>query len=176
MKLKDVILSIAIIIMTIFVTYYGINTIYPSPDYNNFCSPDRIMVANNSNDCYASGGKWMDSASAEPKSYQGYCDFDYYCRQEFENASKIRSRDVFIMAIPIGIAVIATGAFFFGLEAVGAGLMGGGVGTLVYGSGAYWPYTENLIRFLISLAGLLILIFFAYFIGKKFGKKKNYKR
>ena len=38
MNLKNVLLSIAIIILTIFVTYYGINTLFPKPAYEDFCS------------------------------------------------------------------------------------------------------------------------------------------
>ncbi|MDP3992461.1 MAG: hypothetical protein Q8P79_03085, partial [Nanoarchaeota archaeon] len=89
------------------------------------------------------------------------------------DALKERSKKVFFLALPIGIAIIALGAFFFGLEAVGAGLMGGGVGTLIYGSGAYWPYTQNWLRFLLSLAGLVILIWFAYFWNKRRKKKRK---
>lgn len=174
MKLKEVLLGIAILVMTIFVTYYGVNTIYPSNDYNDFCKPDRVLIANNSQECSEAGGKWNPMVSNDFKS-PGYCNFDFYCSQEFETANKIRSKHVFLVALPVGIAIIILGAFFFGLEAVGAGLMGGGVGTLIYGAGAYWPYTENLIRFLLSLAGLAILIFFAYYFNKKFSKK-NKKR
>ncbi|MFH1311047.1 MAG: hypothetical protein ABIH65_01435 [Nanoarchaeota archaeon] len=89
---------------------------------------------------------------------------------------KERSKKVFFLALPVGIAIVALGAFFFGLETVGVGLMGGGIGTLIYGSGAYWPYTLNWIRFLISLIGLVILIWLAYYFNKKFGKKKSSKR
>jgi hypothetical protein len=175
MKLKEDLLGIAILIMTIFVTYYGINTIYPSPDYNNFCKGE-IQYQNLSTpaNCEAVGGKWNPNFYAEPVKTEpiGYCDSEYTCRQEYETANKIRSKSVFLIALPIGIVIVVLGAFFFGLEAVGAGLMGGGVGTLVYGSGAYWPYTENLFRFLISLVGLVVLIFFAYYFNKKFVKNK----
>ena len=85
--------------------------------------------------------------------------------------NKERSKKVFFIALPLGILILCAGAFFFGLEAVGAGLMGGGVGTLIYGSGAYWPYTQNWIRFLLSLVGLIILIWFAYFLNKRLSKK-----
>ncbi|MFH1311048.1 MAG: hypothetical protein ABIH65_01440 [Nanoarchaeota archaeon] len=37
MNLKNVLLAIAIIILTIFVTFYGINTLFPKPDYEDFC-------------------------------------------------------------------------------------------------------------------------------------------
>jgi len=176
MKLKEILLGIAILVMTIFVTYYGVNTIYPSPEYNTFCAGN-IQYQNLSTpaSCEAVGGKWNPNYYAEPVKTEllGYCDAEYTCRQDYETANKVRSKHVFFIALPIGIAIIVLGAFFFGLEAVGAGLMGGGVGTLIYGAGAYWPYTENLFRFLISLAGLAVLIFFAYFFNRKFSKKRK---
>ena len=37
MDIKGIILGIAIIILTIFVTFYGISTIFPKPMYEDFC-------------------------------------------------------------------------------------------------------------------------------------------
>ena len=175
MRIKEIVLGIAIIVLTIFVTFYGINTIFPKPNYDDFCgkiSYDR-PIENNST-CVAEGGKWVYNAGPKVVGQaEGYCDLYYYCNQEYNDLSKDRSKKVFFLALPIGVLIIAVGAFFFGLEAVGAGLMGGGIGTLIYGSGAYWPYTENWIRFIISLAGLVLLIWLAYYFNKKFREKKK---
>ena len=186
MNLKEVLLAIAILVLTIFVTFYGINTIYPKPQYEDFCNADRnFAMVNTTQTCEELDGKWMyssyeyivpDSSVPVKGAVQGYCDFDYKCRKDFDNSLKERSRKVFFIALPLGILIVALGAFLFGLEAVGAGLMGGGVGTLIYGSGAYWPYSENWIRFLISLIGLVLLIWFAYFFNKRLGKKKRKRK
>ena len=180
MKIKDVILAIAIIVLTIFVTYYGINIFFPSSDYNNFCDNNKYYgILNTSQQCESVNGKWNPNYYPETtpvkNNIDGYCDIYYQCNLEFQDAMKMRSRNVFFIALPLGIIIIALGAFFFGLEAVGAGLMGGGVGTLIYGSGAFWPYTENWIRFFISLLGLIVLIWFAYFFNKRLSKKKGKK-
>lgn len=177
MKIKDVILGIAIIILTIFVAYYGINTIFPKANYEDFCKPEIVNVyVNNSTYCASSGGIWNPTIGAKEVNQPiGYCDFYSKCSKEFDDVNKNRSKKVFFIALPLGILIICVGSFFFGLEAVGAGLMGGGVGTLIYGSGAFWPYTQNWIRFLLSLAGLVILIWFAYFLNKRLSKKKGKK-
>ncbi|MEK6945318.1 MAG: hypothetical protein AABW63_00830 [Nanoarchaeota archaeon] len=181
MNLKNILMGIAIIILTIFVTYYGINMFFPSPEYNSFCK-DRpyYQEINTSVQCEAAQGKWNPAYGNAPVeavpikgSSQGYCDLNYYCQKDWDDAMRLRSRNVFFIALPLGILLIAGGAFFFGLESVGAGLMGGGVGTLIYGSGAYWPFTENWVRFLLSLIGLVILIWFAYFLSKRSGKKRK---
>ena len=176
MDLKNIILGIAIIILTIFVSFYGINTFYPKPDYDEYCGDIKTLVdiINTQEKCEDIGGKWSvyEEIPLDFDRPDGYCDRDYYCRQELEDENKLRSRNVFLIALPLGIFIIAFGAFVFGLETVGAGLMGGGVGTLIYGAGAYWPYSENWIRFLISLVGLIVLIWIAYYFNKKIGKKK----
>ena len=38
MKIKDIILGIAILILTIFVAFYGISTIFPKPVYEDYCT------------------------------------------------------------------------------------------------------------------------------------------
>ena len=177
MKIKEIVLGIAIIVLTIFVAFYGINTLFPKPEYNQYCPEVRIQqLIDTQAACLNTGGKWVEDGYPRPvdgKNITGYCDVDYTCRQEFDAAMKMRSRNVFFIALPLGVAIIALGAFIFGLEAVGAGLMGGGIGTLIYGSGAYWPYTENWIRFLISLVGLVLIIFLAYYFNKRFRKRRK---
>lgn len=175
MNIKDIVLGIAIIVLTIFVTYYAINTFFPSVNYNDFCGQVNYNTQINDNaTCTAQGGMWsyIQGPKIDNQS-TGYCDLTYYCNQQYENMAKSRAEKVFFIALPLGIIIIIAGAFFFGLEAVGAGLMGGGVGTLIYGSGAYWPYTQNWLRFLLSFAGLVLLILFAYFWNKRNSKKRK---
>lgn len=179
MHLKNVVIGIAIVILTIFVTFYAINTIFPKPAYNDFCNSTNInsAVYANQTSCEAANGTWNPSVGPQtaPKT-AGYCDFYYKCGQQYDSVLRARSGKVFLLALPIGIAVIVLGALVFGLEAVGAGLMGGGVGTLIYGAGAYWPYTENWMRFILSLIGLVIIIWLAYYLNNKFNKKNRRKR
>ena len=176
MNVKNIITGIAIIILTIFVTFYGINTFYPKPEYESFCGDVETQEIIETQDrCEEIGGKWTVYERVKPveNEVEGFCDRDYYCRQDMDEAMKLRSRNVFLIALPLAIAIIIVGAFLFSLESVGAGLMGGGVGTLIYGAGAYWPYSENWIRFVISLVGLVILIWFTYWFSKRFEKKKR---
>lgn len=177
MSIKNIVIGIAIIVLTILVSFYGINTFYPKPNYDDFCGDINTQeVIETQERCEELGGKWSVYEAVEPikSDVKGFCDRGYYCRQELGDATRLRSRNVFFIALPLAILIIIVGAFLFKLEFVGAGLMGGGVGTLIYGAGAYWPYSENWIKFILSLIGLLILIGFSYwFSKKKFGKKKK---
>lgn len=173
MKVKNFVLGVAIMIVAIAVVVYGINTFYEKPMYEDFCEEFKTMqYINNSDDCVLSGGRWNDyEGPNEPKDISGWCDRDYICRQDYDDARKSWSKNVFVVVVPLGIAIIALGALVFGLEVVGAGLMAGGVGTILYGIGSYWQYTENWFRFLISLVGLVFLIWLSYYFNRKFGKK-----
>ena len=186
-------LGIAIIILTVFVTFYGINTIFPKPQYEDFCpnyaKPYPVetgktcpsvcvpMYQIDRDQCvYDECGSGCGPDNVATFETLEKCEqviYDFKCYERYDSALKERARKVFFLALPLGILIIAFGAFSFGLEHVGASLMAGGVGTLIYGSGAYWPYTENWIRFSLSLLGLVILIWLAYFFSKKLGTRKK---
>lgn len=130
MKIKDVVLGIAIIILTIFVAYYGINTIFPKPNYEDFCKNTYVQkVVETTQECESMNGTWIvqNIECIKAPCPQGYCDLYSKCSKEFNDVDRERSKKVFFIALPLGILIICVGAFFFGLEAVGAGLMGGGL-------------------------------------------------
>jgi len=181
---KSIVIGLAIMILTMFVSVYGINTLYDNPEYEDFCKNIEIRGIYETHEaCEASGGRWVIIPVAKPLIDEeslngGYCDIEYNCRQEYESARKIYSRNAFLTAIPLGIFIIALGTFIFSLNSVGVGLMLGGVGTFIYGAGSYWRYTENWLRFSISLAGLVALIWLAYWFNRRFEKpeKKEVKK
>lgn len=176
MKIKNFVFGLAIIIVTIAVVVYGINTFYPGPEYEDFCEDYKTAkIIETQQECETEGGKWdayNNPRTIDGKEQTGYCNMYYYCQQDYETADQNHARIVFLIALPLGIAIILLGAFGFGLESVGAGLMGGGVGTILYGIGGYWRYTENWLRFILSLVGLIVLIWVTYYFNNKFGKKK----
>ncbi len=173
MHIKNVVIGIAIIILTISVAIYGISTFYPEPDYSDYCDDFRYNIEiNNSEQCDAAEGKWNEFNGPKPvEGAEGYCNLNYYCEQEYSEVSEKRSKIIFLIAVPLGILVIILGALVFGLEAVGAGLMGGGVGIILYGVGGFWRFAQDWLKFLISLIGLVILIWFSYWFNEKSMKK-----
>ncbi len=176
MEIKNIILGLGIFILSLFVVIYGINTFYATPQYTDFCNETKTMqFVDNASACSALDGRWnpQNIQCIKEPCPQGYCDLTYYCNQAYQNATESHAKVVFFIALPLGIAIIAVGAVFFGLEAVGAGLMLGGVGTLIYGIGGYWRYTDNWLRFLISLIALGILIWFSYWFNARHAKNKK---
>jgi di/tricarboxylate transporter len=170
--LRNVIIGIGIFILTLFVVVYGISLFYPSVDYDNYCG--KFYQITNEADCISEGGTWqaaeLKSAEAVPN---GFCSESRTCQDEYDSANMKRSKNVFIIAVPLGLILIALGAFVFHLNSVGVGIMFGGIGTLIYGAGNYWRYSDNLFKFIISLIGLAVLIFLAYWFNGKFNRKKK---
>jgi len=181
LNVKNLVLGIAIFILTVSVGIYGISTLYgKGPQYNDFC-PNIITEKN----CTDLGGVWVNntytpSAGAKPVTEGGYCNYDYEtkCSKPYDDAQRIHARKIFFVALPLGIIVIAVGALVFGLMSVGAGLMFGGVGLILYGVGSVWSYADDLVKFIISLIGLIAIIALAYYAEYKwnfFDKKKKKK-
>ena len=174
-------MTVAILVLTIFVTVYGVNTFYERPNYEDFCEGLKLPeLVEDAETCDSLNGKWSDIEGIRPveSEFKGYCDLNYYCRQDFEAAREKYSFNTFLIVIPLGIAIIILGAFLFSLESVGAGLMGGGVGTLLFGVGGYWRYATNWVRFVVSLLGLVFLIWVTYYFNNlpKIKKKRKKKK
>ncbi len=168
MSIKNVVIGIAIVILTIFVVVYGIGMFYERPEYTDFC-PDVYQI-NTKAECINAGGVWYEGESESESA--GHCEADISCYDEYDEAQESYSRNIFLITLPLGIVLIIAGIVIFGLETVGAGLAGGGIGILLWGVGGYWMYGSNLLKFLLSLVGLVAVIWLAYWFNKKSGKKK----
>lgn len=170
-NIKNIVLSVAIFFLTLFVGMYGVSTLYEkAPVYEDYC-PSNIYTEQM---CIDNNGTWLNNSYGDVKTVPpqlGYCDIYTTCSPKFEDANEKYHRKIFFIALPLGIIVIALGALAFGLETVGAGLMAGGVGIILWGVGGYWQYSKDAVKFILSLIGLVIVIWLAYFFNKKWAKK-----
>jgi len=185
-SLKNFVLGVAVFILTLFVGIYGISTLYgEAPAYEVYCPYNLTTI----DLCHDFGGTWMNTTQdpyaakpipAAPRDpsviYEaGYCDIQNICQPKFDTAQKAYYKKTFLTALPLGIVLIALGALVFGLEAVGSGLMVGGIAIIVYGTGSYWRFTDDWLKFALSLVGLIIVIWLAYFWNARVAKKSNKK-
>lgn len=172
MNFKEIIVAIAIFVLTLFVSMYGVNSLYSEPVYEDFCSNSILYVEDmNESVCFENGGKWNSYPKKVEGESNGWCDQDYSCRSAYDLAKERYSMNLFLISIPLGVLILFLGFYFFNVEAVGLGLMIGGVGTMLRGIGSYWRYSEDWLRFLVSLVALLIVIYFSYRFRDRFGKK-----
>lgn len=182
---KNIILGIAIAIIFAFVVGYGILVFYgEEPQWNDYCNTNyggpyayaekfpvqlvcnqTIDLTNKYNQCDREEGMAVpiyDNSTG--------CQIDVKCdscQKDYNNARREYLRVLFLIAVIIGILGIIAGAVLFSVEAVGAGLMGGGLLSIIYGNVRYWEFLDKVMKFVLLFIGLLILIGLGYWINKK---------
>ena len=202
-RVKEVILGTSIAILFVIFVAVGINVFYKSPKYEDFCKTERTNLQISAQKaCEAAEGKWNAAFMEKPvapeaKDFQyictrtgtdskgqttlscinyqqehGYCDLNYYCSQKFNDSLSVYNRNVFIISGIIGILAIILGAMLQ-LVSVSAGLFGGGVLTLIYGTVRYWSELADWARFIIIGIALVVLIYLGYRLFGKSGAKKK---
>ena len=164
-KSKLVIFSVAVAFLSVFFFAYAVQAVYPAPQYEDFCG-ERVVepiIIDNAVDCEDSGGKWTGYGREVKGGFDegGWCDREFECREDYDEARKPYERNVFFANLIIGLIVLVV-AFFLGLEAVSSGLMGGAVMLIVYGSIRYWGELSDVWRTLMLGVALAVLIWLGY--------------
>jgi len=165
-KVKQTILAVAIAIILVLFVGFGIDTIYDSPDYTDYCNETirPMKLDQNQVDCIDQGGEWIQNQE------NSYCDFsEKYreCEEEYNQVKEPYERNVFIIALIIGLVAVIVGGLILSVESVGSGIMGGGVLILIYGTLRYWGELSKYLRVVVLGIVLAILIWIGY---KKFKK------
>lgn len=182
MGLKNFALSAGIFIIFVLFVAYAIQAFYPSPEYNNFCNATHlfpktpvlaekeiectpnITIDKKTEECYRQQGSPYYEYDTNNCPISVNCDF---CSKEFNEAEKKYSGKIFIITIIVGIITIGIGALLFSIETIGAGLMAGGVGTIIYGSVRNWQNLSSYIRVILLFLALIFLIYIGIRMNKK---------
>ena len=205
-KIKETILGISIAVIFVFFVVFGIKAFYKEPKYEDFCKigvpidfvsgkgghysepyPAR-MKEPDQNVCSKSNVEYdkFRKACAEKNTDVIY-EYDdkgcqvakecTSCNADFDKSRNIYFRNVFIISGIVGILVIIIGAVL-NLTSVSAGLFGGGVLTIIYGTTNYWSELADWARFIILGIALAVLIYLGYkgFSILGFGKKEEIKK
>jgi hypothetical protein len=77
--------------------------------------------------------------------------------KEREAAERVHYRDMFYVAYPVGILALVVG-IFFPVQAVGSGLMFGGLVSLAVGCYSYWDKMGYWMRFISLIVALALVI------------------
>lgn len=181
-SIKNILLGIAIAIVYAFLVGYGTNLINNAPDYNDFCRasaypayPEKIVpeqrncsynaeVRRQARACIDDGGQPVYDYNEQGCESSVTCDF---CQKKFDEADKKHTRIVFIVSGIMGIIAIAVGALIFNIEAIGAGLMGGGVLSLIYGNIVHWHNLNNWMKVIILFIALVALIYIGILLNRR---------
>jgi hypothetical protein len=79
-------------------------------------------------------------------------------REALQSARVAYAKTLFAAMAPTGLAAVV-GGYVIGINAVGIGLLTGGILCMVYGYARYWSSLPQSLRFVSVLAGLLMLVF-----------------
>ncbi|MEK6899207.1 MAG: hypothetical protein AABW79_03875 [Nanoarchaeota archaeon] len=197
MNVKNIVLGIGIFIVFMFLLHNGIRAFYDTPRYENFDScraagygpggeyfgysyPTKLPGTEN---CSIVSGIREQEQQCSVQGGQVLYDYDdagcitgfkecNFCQQEFNEAMKKYNKNIFIIALVIGIIVLIVGFTILSVEPVGSALMASGIGAIVYGTIVNWENLGNLGRFLLLLFALVLLVWIALRINRQ--EKKGF--
>ena len=148
--MKNFVLGVGIFIVYLLVLGQGIETFYPAPQYDDFCSIQLDLE------------RRAELLPVEEP--------DLACKQEFNDARDAHSRIVFIISLIAGIITLVVGYWFLATEPVGSALLASGIGAIFYGTLANWRNFGEVWRFVLLLVTLVFLVWLALRLNRK--KKK----
>ncbi|MDP3917403.1 MAG: hypothetical protein Q8Q42_03915 [Nanoarchaeota archaeon] len=175
MKVKELLMALAIAIMAALFVGLLIDAVYSSPEYEDYCDnnekrvsplPERIGV--NKTECpdpYFTYQNEINACSEE----EGFAEFEYdkngcqiygscnYCSKDFNDANEKYNRNIFFIITPIAIAAIIFG-LLYGMEVIGSGFMFAGILLLIYSTGRYFSDMSKTMRVVVIGIELLLLL------------------
>lgn len=180
MKFKNFILGVGIFIVYALVLFQGLETFYPTPEWDDFCSNHAGPITGarepascpitptdlqtKAEACWDSKGQFIYEYDSNSCVIGGYCDG---CSIDYESALDVHSNRIFIISIIVGIIVFVAGFFLLSTEPVGSALMSGGIWSVFYGVVKNWRNFSNSWRFLLLFVLLIVLIWLALRFNKK---------
>ena len=179
--IKNIILGIIIAVVFLMFAVYGTKLIYDEPNYEDFCniSFDRPIIIkepssncpqnfgeinNKTEECFENKGEPVNVYNDRGCVIDIKCDT---CREAWDKVNEDYSKNLFIISIIISLIAIFISALFIQVSSVSGGLMLGSLFYLIYGTGRYWQYMNDWLRFVILGIALVILIYLGYKLAKK---------
>jgi len=137
MLARQIAIGFGIAVIFPLLIHYGVATFHPAPKHEPF-----VSVAPN----------------ATPDERKEYLARQEQRQKTYAAAAKEFARILVIVSTPLGVAAILIGAYL-SFQAIGTGLILGGILTVSWGYWSYWSYLDDWIRFTSLLIGFAILIF-----------------
>lgn len=178
MKVMNVVFGIGIAILIFIVVMLGTQVFYKEPLYEDYCNSSRyakpVSIYDSS---ICADNITVRDCNLLIKEKQGTLDKDqeYYnqCSREYEAASKIYGKNLFIINNIAGIIAVITSMFLFAMINIAAGVSFAGLALIVYGFMRGWQGTGDILKFIVALVVAAIFIVFAVIVNKRYSKKKT---
>ena len=145
MLAKKIVLGFGLAIILPLTVYYGVSTFSPRPQYRDY-------EIENFREKHERGTDEEKIKLEEERS--GLNEQRRDDKERFE-------RNVFFVAVPVGIIAVIAGSII-AIQAIGSGLMLGGIFTLTEGYFCYWSELDDWMRFVSLLVGFIVLMFIGY--------------
>ena len=153
MLAKKIALGFGIAIVFPMMIHYGVSTFTPQPKRKDY------QVKN----------YYERHKRATPEEQRKLEAEKYRLEKQRKVAEKIFEKHLFVVAVPLGIMAIVVGAFL-ATQAIGTGLMFGGIFSVCDGYGNYWSELNDPLKFASMLVLFVVLLFIGY---KKLERKKT---
>jgi hypothetical protein len=138
MLARQIAIGFGIAVVFPMLIHYGVSTFFAAPKYS-------VMVT-------------ATSAGASPEERRANEAERRQQQAAYEAAAKAFARVLVIVAAPLGLLAMLIGAYL-SLQAIGTGLIFGGISTVAWGYYCYWYYLDDWVRFLLLLIGFAVLLF-----------------
>ncbi len=145
MLAKKFAIGFGVAVLLPMVIHYGVSTFSKEPRWQDY----------HKNRSYYS----MENKSVEEK--ERIEKEDQKMQDRYDSDSKRFARHLFFVAALLGIVAIILGAFI-SFQAIGAGLIFGGIFTLTDGYCRYWDQLQDWMRFLSLLVAFIVIVYFGY--------------
>lgn len=182
--LYDGALFVGIVGVLLFFVNYGLELLYPAPEYDDFCDDRTVQPADDltQKQCEAIGGRWQSqnfpipaesqstagtatgtvTTTATTTTQAGYCERDYVCRQEYNAAQITYDRTAFAILSVLGLLVASWG-FVYGTGSIlGASAAAGGILLILVSTVRFWDQAESWLQFGLLFLILIVFIYFGY--------------
>lgn len=154
-----------VILVNLFIAY-AIQVVYPEPQYEQFCKMEQVnVVYTDKQSCVDNGGQWNASTGEGVAKQESYCNNSFTCSQEFEKATSIFSRNVFIVFVVAGLVLLVGSLFVPGSSLIASALSLAGILSLIIGAMTYWSDMNDILRLIVLGVALVTVLYFAW---KKF--------
>jgi len=153
MLAKKIALGFGIAIIFPMMLHYGVSTFSPQPKWKDY------KVEN----YYARHKRALPEEQKKLEAERNQL------QEKKETAEKRFQKHLFFVAVPLGIIAIVIGAFI-SIQAIGTGLMFGGIFSVCDGYFNYWSALADPLKFISMLIAFVVLLFVGY---KKLEIKKT---
>jgi hypothetical protein len=145
---RQIIIGFGIAIMFPMLIYYGVATVTPPPRYEAYFPQTQAPP--------------MSAPKEERDAYYAQLQVQrQQANRDFQLARARFAQKLIVVMVPLGVAAIL-GGYFLGVNAIGSGLLLGGIITVAFGYAGYWGLLYPWMRFASLAAGMLMLIFIGY--------------